>query len=435
MQLNIAILSSTIRICAYWLYPATTLLHRKRNIAIFFSMSIVLMIMLRPILQLVVQPFISFANGSEAVLNSAGSEIKNLERAVFGVVDLEDIVQNYRQAYPKHFDEIIDLIRQSDFDNINRDPSQSVLNGRGSSIWALKRIISKYEQWHNNEGSTASETIEKLRERLDAKDKKYKDGTSTMPINDLFLAFLKEQEGPAENSVTYRLGGHDAAAFKIDPATGEVRLREQLNYEQKNRYEFEVIAEKAQWDNKLIIKKELIVQDAKYSPIRVERDYKQLDTIRETDSLGTVIYKPATLSSGRTRPDSQFRGFFNRLSLPVHWLLLIAGAFLPFVIAVMKWHDGTIRDIFIPYFLLMLSESIALVIAETIDINSTPGVPSASTLLIGIAYTLARILQLSGFLIYNRQYMVRRWLRNFLICLVALWSLNFIGLLNQPFIY
>ena len=101
----------------------------------------------------------------------------------------------------------------------------------------------------------------------------------------------------------------------------------------------------------------------------------------------------------------------------------------------MKWHDGTIRDIFIPYFLLMLSESIALVIAETIDINSTHGVPSASAILIGIAYTLARILQLSGFLIYNRQYMVRRWLRNFLICLVALWSLNFIGLLNQPFIY
>jgi len=54
-----------------------------------------------------------------------------------------------------------------------------------------------------------------------------------MPINELFSAFLKEQEGPAENLGTYKLGGRDAAAFEIDPATGEVRIREKLDYEQK----------------------------------------------------------------------------------------------------------------------------------------------------------------------------------------------------------
>lgn len=144
MHFNTYTLTSTIRICACWLYPATTLLHRKRNILIFFCLSIVLMIVMRPLLQLAAQPFVNFANGSEAILNYTGSQIKDLERAVYGFVDLEKIIQNYREAYPKHFDDIIALIRQSDFDDIEKDPNQSVLNGGGSSIWALKRIIGKY---------------------------------------------------------------------------------------------------------------------------------------------------------------------------------------------------------------------------------------------------------------------------------------------------
>jgi len=102
------------------------------------------MIVMRPLLQLAAQPFVNFANGSEAILNYTGSQIKDLERAVYGFVDLEKIIQNYREAYPKHFDDIIALIRQSDFDDIEKDPNQSVLNGGGSSIWALKRIIGKY---------------------------------------------------------------------------------------------------------------------------------------------------------------------------------------------------------------------------------------------------------------------------------------------------
>jgi hypothetical protein len=435
MQLYTAILTSTIRMCAYWFYPATTLLHRKRNILIFFCVSIVLMIAMRPLLQLAAQPFVNFANGSEAILNYTGSQIKDLERAAYGFVDLEKIIQNYREAYPKHFDDIITLIRQSDFDDIEKDPNQSVLNGGGSSIWALKRIIGKYEQWHNKENSTTSDVVEKLRERLNAKDKKNIDGTLSMPINELFSAFLKEQEGPAENSVTYKLGGHDAAAFEIDPATGEVRIREQLDYERKNKYEFEVIAQKAQSDKKVIIKKELIVEDTRYSPVRGGSDNQPLDPIKETDPAGKVIYRPKTVSSDSTRSDSKFLGFLNRLQFSVHWLLLIIGALTPFIIATLKWHDETIRNIFAPYFLLLFSESIALVIAKLVDIDSAAGILSASELLIGIIYTLARILQLSGFLIYKRQFSIRRWLRNFLICLVALWSLNFIGLLNQPFIY
>ena len=196
-----------------------------------------------------------------------------------------------------------------------------------------------------------------------------------------------------------------------------------------------MIAQKEQSDWKDKIKKVLLVEDTRNSPVRGGSDNQPLDPIKETDPAGQVIYRPKTVSSDSTRSDSKFLGFLNRLQFSVHWLLLIIGALTPFIIATLKWHDETIRNIFAPYFLLLFSESIALVIAKLVDIDSAAGILSASELLIGIIYTLARILQLSGFLIYKRQFSIRRWLRNFLICLVALWSLNFIGLLNQPFIY
>ena len=444
MHLNTVILTSAIRICAYWFYPAATLLHRKKNILIFFCLSIalIIMIIMRPILQLAVQPFYNFANGSVAALNDTGSQINNLERAVSGFVDLDNIVKNYHNAYPENFNEIIILIRQSNFKNIDsidsnnpgQSAAQSVLNERGSSIWTLKRIISKYDQWHNREGSVTSEIVEKLQERLNAKDEKNKDGTLSMPINDLFSAFLKEQEGPAENSVSYMLGGRDAAAFAIDPKTGEVRIREQLDYERKNKYEFEVIAQKTQSNRERKIKTELIVQDARYTPLEPAEPNLSVK-IMETEPAGKVIYRPTTPSSDRTRPSPRLRGFFSRLQFPAHWLIFTLGALAPFIIATLKWHDKTFRNIFAPYFLLILSESIALAVAKAIDIDSTGKIPGTSEIFIALSYTLARILQLSGFLIYKRQFSIRRWLRNFLICLVALWSLNFIGLLNQPFIY
>jgi len=196
-----------------------------------------------------------------------------------------------------------------------------------------------------------------------------------------------------------------------------------------------VIAQKAQSDWKDKIKKVLLVEDTRNSPVRGGSDNQPLDPIKETDPAGKVIYKPKTVSSDSTRSDTKFLGFLDRLQFSVHWLLLIIGALTPIVIATLKWHDETIRNIFAPYFLLVFSESIALVIAKAIDVDSAKDALNTSELFIALSYTVARILQLSGFLIYKRQFSIRRWLRNFLICLVALWSLNFIGLLNQPFIY
>ncbi len=225
--------------------------------------------------------------------------------------------------------------------------------------------------------------------------------------------------GTGPGGVTYSLTGPDASFFEIDPASGEVRIKEKPDFERKQNYVFDVHAsrDEASVEQKKRIQLNVINESvAPPAPL----PYPMSFHISENKPAGTLVYRP---DAPAPRGERRISSFLLKGMRP---LLVFLGVLLPLAILIQKWRDPWIRGMLSPYMLLILAEIFTVPIATAFGNNG-------SEYAVGATYSLLRILQVIGILWILGVRSRPRWLRRLMLMLMGLWSVNFVGLLLLPF--